>query len=164
VAQANIVTTGGTVGNAVAPSVTPPLIGTVCNKGDMYNWGEPWRTTEHADAVTACNNYFPIIYSSGSITLNGSGRGQGILLVNGSVQINGHFEWYGIIIVSNDIVRGNGNANVYGAVMARNEVKADESILSGTTTYDYSGCAIERAMRGSAQVVQAKERAWTELY
>ena len=28
----------------------------------------------------------------------------------------------------------------------------------------YSGIALERAMRGSAQVVQAKERAWTELY
>ena len=160
VAQANITTAGGTIGNQVQPTA----VNGVCNKADPFNWGEPHRFPNDPLAVTACNNYFPIIYSSGNITLDGDGRGQGILLVNGSIQINGHFEWYGIIIVSNDIVRGNGSAQVYGAVMARNEVKADESILSGTTTYSYSGCAIERAMRGSAQVVQAKERAWTELY
>lgn len=164
VAQANITVAGGTIGNQLQPSVTPPLVGTSCNKNDIYNWGEPWRTAQHADAVVPCYSYFPIIYSSGDLTLNGSGRGQGILLVNGNVTINGAFEWHGLIIVSNDIVRGTGSAKVFGGVMAKNEVKADESIISGTTTYSYSGCALERAMRGSASVVQAKERAWTELY
>jgi len=48
--------------------------------------------------------------------------------------------------------------------MARNEVKADESIIAGTTNYYYSACALERAMRGSAQVVQGKQRAWVELF
>jgi hypothetical protein len=164
VASANIVVAGGAIGNQLQPSVSPPLIGTTCNRADIFNWGEPWRTAQHADAVTPCNNYFPIIYSSGDLTLNGSGRGQGLILVNGNVTINGHFEWHGLIVVSNDIVRGTGSADIYGGVMARNEVKADESIISGTTTYNYSSCALERAMRGSAQVVQARQRAWTELF
>jgi hypothetical protein len=170
VSQANVSFTGETtVGSAIAPTVTPPLIGTVCNKANMYNWGEPWREgppDNHTalELVPACNGYFPIIYSNGDLHLNGSGRGQGILLVNGNVTINGHFEWYGLIIVTNDIVRGNGSATIYGGVMARNEVKADESVISGTTSYQYSACALERAMRGSASVVQAKERSFTELY
>lgn len=156
--QANIIVNGGTIGNAVAPTA---LNGS-CNKSNQLNWGEPHRAG--IDYVPECINYFPIIYSNGDLTLNGNGRGQGILLIKGSVTINGHFEWHGLIVVTNDIVRGNGSADVYGGVMARNEVKADESVISGTTHYNYSACALERAMRGSAQVVQGKQRAWVELY
>ena len=168
-AQANITLVGdNTLGSAIAPTVTPPVVGTDCNKSNQLNWGEPWRVGAGghtiADVVVPCQNYFPIIYSNGNLHLNGNGHGQGILLVNGNIEINGHFEWYGLIIVTNDIVRGNGSADIYGGVMAKNEVKADESIISGTTSYNYSACALERAMRGSAQVTQAKERAWTELY
>ncbi len=151
--------TGGTIGNAVAPTTTLGY----CNKTDIYNWGEPLRPPT-SGVVPECYNYFPIIYSGGNLTLNGQGRGQGILLVQGSITLNGHFEWHGLIVVTNDIVRGNGSATIYGGVMARNEVKADESVISGTTEYRFSSCALERAMRGSAQVVQAKHRAWAELF
>jgi hypothetical protein len=162
VAQADIKINGGTIGNAVAPTVAAGY----CDRSNIYNWGEPHREAlvGLGNAVPECYNYFPIIYSNGDITLNGGGRGQGILLVQGNVQINGRFEWHGLIVVTNDIVRGNGSALVYGSVMAKNEVKTDNSILSGTTEYRFSSCALERAMRGSAQVVQGKERAWTELY
>lgn len=158
-AQANITIPGGTIGNAVAPDT---LANGSCNKGNTLNWGEPHRSG--TDYMPGCINYFPIIYSTADVTLNGDGRGQGILLVNGNLTINGSFEWHGLIVVTNDIVRGNGNAQVYGGVMARNEVKTDASVLSGTTNYYYSGCALERALRGSAQVVQGKQRAWVELY
>ena len=114
--------------------------------------------------VPACYNYFPIIYAPNGLSLTGNGRGQGILLVQGNLEINGSFDWYGVMVVTNDIVRGNGSARVMGAVMARNETVADASVISGTTSYNYSSCGVERALRGSAQVVQAKERAWTELY
>ena len=156
--QANVTLNGGTIGNQVAPTV---LNGS-CNKANTLNWGEPHKSG--ADYVPECNNYFPIIYSNGDLTLNGNGRGQGILLIKGSVTINGQFEWDGLIVVTNDIVRGNGSAQIYGGVMARNEVKADETTITGTTNYYYSACALERAMRGSAQVVQGKERSWVELY
>ena len=157
-AQANVRMNGGTLGSAIQPD---SLMNGTCNKGNMYNWGEPHRGLLK---IQPCYNYFPIIYSNGDLTLNANGRGQGILLVNGNITINGTFEWHGLIIVSNDIVRGNGSAMVFGGVMARNEVKADETLITGTTLYNYSSCALERAMRGSAQVVQAKERAWTELH
>jgi hypothetical protein len=154
--------TGGTIGNSIEPS----LLNGSCNRALITNWGEPHRAPAAGGEtlVPECNNYFPIIFSNGDLTLNGSGRGQGILLVNGNVTINGHFEWHGLIVVTNDIVRGTGSAQVYGGVMARNEVKADESVISGTTEYRFSSCALERAMRGSAQVVQARDRAWAELY
>ena len=44
-----------------------------------------------------------------SATINGKGRGQGILLVNGDLKINGTFDWVGLIIVRDDINKGNGD-------------------------------------------------------
>lgn len=156
VSMANVTITSGNPPDAI-PTV---LADGSCNKASMTNWGEPWRS---AGYIAACVNYFPIIYSTQSLALNG-GRGQGILLVDGDVRINGNFEWYGLIVARDDITKGNGNATLTGAIMARNANIADNSEVLGNITVNYSQCSLERAMRGSAQVVQAKERAWTEIY
>jgi hypothetical protein len=37
-----------------------------CNKTSQTNYGEPWRVAQHATAKEACNNYFPIIYITGT--------------------------------------------------------------------------------------------------
>jgi hypothetical protein len=155
VAQASITITNGssgTVGPTVAANGT-------CNR-IASNWGEPDRG---AGSVAACYNYFPIIYSTGDLAIH-SGRGQGILLVDGDVQINGSFTWSGLIVVRDDFNKGNGHAIVHGAVMAQDARIIDDSSILGNTTYSYSQCAVERALRGSAQVVQARERAWAELF
>jgi hypothetical protein len=133
-----------------------------CNKSNRGNWGEPWRSGPKY--IDACKNYFPILYSDTSLNLTGNGRGQGILLVKGDLVVNGTFEWYGLVIVTDDIQKGNGNAMINGAIMARNDNSLDRTDASGSVSYKYSSCSIEHAMRGSAQVVQAKERAWAELY
>ena len=156
VSMANVTLTNGN-----PPDAAPTLLADgSCNKASVTNWGEPWRSAGYVDA---CKNYFPIIYSTTSLALNG-GRGQGIMLVDGDVRINGNFEWYGLIVARDDLVKGNGNATLVGAIMARNAQIADNSEVLGNITVNYSQCSLERAMRGSAQVVQAKERAWTEIY
>ncbi len=152
-AQANIVLTGNPAG------VDPVAVNGSCARTPT-NWGEPNRGL---GSVAACYNYFPIIYSPGNLQLN-DGRGQGILLVNGDLQINGNFTWSGLIVVRDDFDKGNGNATIYGAVMARDATVVDHSFIQGNTTYAYSQCALDRALRGSAQVVQARERAWAELF
>ena len=160
---AQAVPPGGKTISAMPASVQPDTLANgLCNKSNESNWGEPWRSG--TGYIPGCVNYFPIIYANQSITVNKNARGQGIMLVNGDLKIAGGFEWHGLVIVKDDIQRGNGHAAIYGAVMARNEVIADGSDLSGTAEYSYSACALERAMRGSAQVVQARSRAWAELY
>ena len=156
VSQANIIITSGNTANLIEPVVTNGF----CDKSLPDNWGEPLRGV---GSVAACYNYFPIIYANSSLHVN-SGRGQGILLVEGDLQINGSFEFNGLVIVKDDLEKGNGNAIIRGAVMARDATLFDDSSILGNTTYAYSHCAIERALRGSAQVVQARQRAWAELF
>lgn len=142
-----------------------------CNRTLNTNWGEPLRTSGYVDG---CINFFPIIYATCTpfpvpparceISLNG-GRGQGILLIHGDARLNGQFEWYGLVVTSGDINKGNGAAKIHGGVMAANsDLDASSSDFQGNASFKYSQCSLERAMRGSAQVVQAKERSWTELY
>jgi hypothetical protein len=128
----------------------------------MMNWGEPFRST---GAVRSCQSYFPIIYVDGSMTLNGRGRGQGILLINGDLRINGTFDWAGLIVARDDISRGTGTATITGAVMSRNILLGDSaSVWAGNQDVRYSKCAVESALRGSAILVRARERAWTQVY
>jgi hypothetical protein len=49
-----------------------------------------------------------------------------------------------------------------GGVTLDNTLTTDQ--LAGNITVNYSACALTRALRGSAQVTQAKDRAWAELY
>jgi hypothetical protein len=151
---------GGNYGSDILPSDSA---GT-CWHGNpnQINWGEPWH---NADAVASCRNYFPIIYVDGPLTLNGRGRGQGILLVNGDLRFNGTFDWAGLIIVRDDVNQGTGSATITGAVMARNMALSDGgSIWTGTQQVRYSKCAVESALRGSAILVRARDRSWTQLF
>ncbi len=152
----NVSLAGGSYGSAIGPTVTAGS----CAKENLFNWGEPNRSG--TGLVPECYNYFPIIYVAGDLALNGNGRGQGILLINGNLQINGTFDWTGLIVTAGKILKGNGSATVTGAIMAAEAEVTDE--LQGNLTVNYSACGLERAMRGSAQVVQARERAWAEIY
>jgi hypothetical protein len=150
---------GGGYGTDIGPSTDA---GGKCNMLDQSNWGEPFRG---GGTVAACAGYFPIIYLNGNSQINGKGRGQGILLVNGDLKINGTFDWVGLIIVRDDIDKGNGSANVTGAVMARNVSLFDGgSIFNGTQDVQYSKCAVESALRGSAILQPVRERSWAQLF
>ncbi len=147
----------------------PTVVSGSCAKSNTNNWGEPARAETAgnqyaAPLVPECNNYFPIIYASGSVGMKG--RGQGILLINGDITFNSGFLWSGLIIVKDDILKGNGHAQVFGGIMARNNegTAVDAQDFTGTVDMIYSACGLDRAMRGSASVVQAKHRAWTEMY
>jgi hypothetical protein len=49
--------------------------------------------------------------------------------------------------------------------MARNANFQDNgSIFQGNSTFQYSKCALESALRGSARLLPAKKRAWAEMW
>ena len=57
------------------------------------NWGDP------LNKLSPCFNYFPIIYHQGDLSISGNGYGQGILLVEGNLTVQGRIDFYGPVIV-----------------------------------------------------------------
>lgn len=148
--------TGNVSGLAPVTSGTPPR----CNTGVESNWGAPM------DTASACFNYFPIIYHYGDLTVSGSGSGQGVLLVEGNLQVQGRIDFYGPVIVTGAVnIRGTGSDDVkfYGGVLAQ-DVTLDDSRLTGNATVNYSSCAIRRALQGSSVPTALNERSWVQLY
>ena len=147
-------------------SYGPEPVGTAstCNYGSTMNWGEPLRVSGGGATYTAgCKDYFPIIYINGNATLS-RGRGQGVLLVNGDVRTVGNFQWYGLIIARDDIVKGAGTFDLWGSAMSRNANVQDGNDIVGNSNFQWSKCAVESALRGSAILTRTKERSWVQLY
>ncbi|MEO7966696.1 MAG: hypothetical protein ABIT38_22585, partial [Gemmatimonadaceae bacterium] len=156
VSNADIKLVGGIYNSSIGPVGTA----TTCDKSNSFNWGEPYRP----GTIAGCYGYYPIIYSASSLKLNGNGYGQGILLVNGDFEINGKFEWYGLVIVRDDITKGNGTAQIMGAVYSANLNLADPTnFIAGNQDVLYSKCAVESALRGSSILVRVKERHWSQV-
>lgn len=148
--------------NGAAPSLTAGMPQR-CNTADQLNWGEPHRTG--ADFKSQCVNYFPIIYGSGTqLKLTGGGRGQGLLLVEGDLEIAGGFEWTGLIVAKGGIkISGNGN-KITGALLAQDVALDDLNSISGNTTLQFSSCALSKAIKGSAFAEPLTSRSWVQIY
>jgi hypothetical protein len=133
-----------------------------CNMGDQLNWGEPERT---AGYVKACSTYFPIIYSSGTqLQVASNARGQGLLLIDGDLVISGGFEFYGLIVAKGGIkISGTGN-KINGALLAQDVAIDDKNSVSGNTTLQFSSCAINKAVMGSAFAEPLAFRSWAQLH
>ena len=153
VASATITLPGGNY------KTQPSFVNGACNKSDLQNWGDGMNPT------SACGSYFPIIYISGDATLNGV-QGQGILLVDGTLSVQGSYEFYGIAIMQGDLKTSGGGsteAHFWGGTMSKN---ADLSVqnLSGKATLNYSSCALTRALRATAMPAMMRSRGWTQLF
>ena len=143
----------------VSGTVNPSPVGSVasCSFG-MSNWGEPSRG---AAAVVGCQSYFPIIYSAGDLSLS-SGRGQGILIVDGRLTIRGTFSFAGLILVR-DGFWGEENMQLFGAVMSRDANGAGTQVR-GSAKLHYSACAIDKALSSQAVPSRSKHRSWVQLF
>jgi hypothetical protein len=137
----------------------PTFVNGACNKSDLTNWGDGDTPT------SACGGYFPIIHITGDATLNGN-QGQGILLVDGTLNVQGSYQFYGIVIILGDLKTAGGGsteAHFWGGVMARN---ADLSVqnLSGKATLNYSACSILTVLQATSLAQMMRSRSWVQLY
>ncbi len=130
-----------------------------CNQANLLNWGDGMNP------AAPCGNYFPIIHIAGSATLNGD-QGQGILLVDGDLNVQGSYQFFGIVIIQGDLKTSGGgstDAHFWGGVMAQN---ADLSVqnLSGKATLNYSSCSILSALQATSPISMMRQRGWVQLY
>jgi Tfp pilus assembly protein PilX len=91
------------------------------------NWGSPVAGATPQNA-SSCNQRNVVYFETSStyVKLAGGSSGCGILLVNGDLNINGGFHWYGAIIVTGSVIfSGGGEKNVTGGILAGGSVSAD---------------------------------------
>lgn len=150
VARATIKLSGATL------KIAPSVVGGVCNGSDVYNWGDPTRP------AGACATRFPIVYVKGDATINGE-KGQGILLVDGDLSVQGGFEFYGPVIVRGTLKTAGTGGHFNGGVMAYS-VEMDANKVIGDALVQYSSCAIETALKMSSPPTAVRRRAWADLY
>ncbi len=145
------------------PADAPGAIGPATRDGrcameDPTNWGAP------ADPASPCFDYFPIVHHAGLLTLSG-GVGQGILLVDGDLDVSGGFQFYGAVIVRGRLTtRGEGGHFWGGVVVA--DARRRASTLGGGTTITYSSCAIERSILNNPALTKVRPlalRSWVDL-
>ena len=153
-AAANVVLPGGTTLNGLGPVA----VGGVCDISQPLNWGDPNR----ASPAGACETYMPTIHALGDLHLS-TGTGQGILLVDGDLDMTGNFSFMGAIIVRGTLSTYGTGAHVTGAVMAAN-VALDQNTVLGNSSIRYSSCALANVLQGAAYLKAAKGRPWVDMY
>jgi hypothetical protein len=127
------------------PSPVGPVDdGTTCDVTVPGNWGDPGSPN------APCGGYFPIIFFDQSVTLASNSFGQGILLVDGDLNMGGVVTYYGIVIVR-------GQLNVSGTVQINGALIAySTGNFVGTMDIQYSACTIERAITENANVTRVR--------
>lgn len=151
--NANVVLPGGF--RSATPSATPAGL---CDRASSTNWGEPLRV----GGVAACYAYFPTIFFNGDTRIIG-GRGQGILMINGDLDITGNFVFNGIIITRGSVRGGTGTPVITGGILAAN-VDLDNTVGFGNITLRFSRCAIQQVQRDGALGAGFRSRGWTQIF
>ncbi|MGH7607853.1 MAG: hypothetical protein ACREME_10990, partial [Gemmatimonadales bacterium] len=139
----------------------PRVTNGVCDRNDPLNWGDGINPSG------ACANHFPIVHLKGAgvTSLNGI-QGQGILLVDGDLNVQGSYEFFGVTIIRGGLTTAGGgttDAHFWGTVMAQN-VNLNLQNLSGKATLNYSKCAIIQALQMTQPVAPMVSRGWAQLF
>ena len=109
--------------------------------------GASWPTAAMtASFADTSSTYYPIIRVNGDFVLPSSGTG--MLIVTGSLTLNGSVGWRGVLLVGNDIT-SNGNNGVQGATVSGLNVKTGNyvpaSTANGTKQYNYNSCEVAKS-------------------
>jgi hypothetical protein len=150
--------------NGMGPSTTGSPAR--CNTGDNLNWGEPGRAgfpiAGSAPLTPECQNYYPVISAPGGLKVQ-YGRGQGVLLVGGDLEVRGNFEFDGLIISLGTVTTSGTGNKLTGALFANNTQIGDLTTFAGNPTVLYSQCAVATALRGTAKGFPLTQRSWAQI-
>jgi type II secretory pathway pseudopilin PulG len=133
----------------------PIIVDGVCETNRQpSNWGDG---NDHA---SPCGAYSPIMWLKGDGRIVG-GQGQGVLLVDGDLSLDGPFTFYGLVVVHGRLTAaGSAAVTVYGAVSAGSAALATSSRF----TVNWSSCALTQALIGGGVATLSRSRGWVQLY
>ncbi|UCC73386.1 MAG: hypothetical protein JSV86_02130 [Gemmatimonadota bacterium] len=127
-----------------------------CEPSAVDNWGAP------AVPGHPCLDYLPIVHAAGNLRITAPSRGQGILLIEGDLELDGGFEFHGVVIVKGGMtIRG---GRVFGGVIVFDLNRVGVAVGDGARI-ELSSCAVGRALRGPKLYLPhpLAEFAWLEI-
>lgn len=136
--------------------IEPSFTGGACNRADLNNWGSPLQP------AGACGGYFPIVWSDGDLSINRV-EGQGVLIVDGDLDVQGGFEFYGPVIVKGRLSTQGTGGHFNGGVIAAN-INLDQNDVLGNAVITFSSCAVIKALQNTAAAAPLRSRSWVNLY
>lgn len=168
----NVTYQGATQGQAPWPYNVPDMIDNYKSApGTQSAAGSPWNyscTGSTPDCGTQSGQVFgtyptglpdapsfgtgapATVYVPGSVHLSGNASGSGILIIDGDLEVHGGLSFYGLILVKGQITftgGGSQNINVYGAILAGQDVNAQDVALidsvGGSFNFHYDSCALK---------------------
>jgi uncharacterized protein (DUF342 family) len=87
-----------------------------------------------------------------------------VLIVDGDLNVQGNFQFYGIVIVKGRLAtagQGAGDIHFRGAIMAANVDLADNRV-AGNASIQYSSCVVHRAQLAAAMGTPLRSRGWIQ--
>jgi hypothetical protein len=147
---ATLIIAGGT------RKIEPSSSGGICTTSDQNNWGDPLNPSND------CGGHFPVVWVNGDLNVNGV-QGQGVLIVDGNLNVQGGFDFFGPVIVRGALDTQGTGGHFNGGVIAAN-VNLEQNDVLGDAVITFSSCAIMKALQASAPGRLLKERSWANLY
>jgi hypothetical protein len=120
-----------------APSPVLDSVTGRCDPRITTNLGEP------LDPSSPCFRFFPIASIAPGSRIE-RGRGQGLLLADGDLELADGFDFYGVVIVAGRLTILGPGTRVTGLVLLRHS-PSDTARLTGAGSMTLSRCAITRA-------------------
>jgi hypothetical protein len=127
-----------------------------CDRRLSTNWGSP------LDPTGPCGAHFPVVWSDGDLTVSGV-EGQGVLIVDGNLTLQGTFAFHGPVIVRGRLTLAGAGARIVGGALA-GSADLSSNGGSGGPAVVYSRCATDRSLGSSATATLLRERSWVNLY
>lgn len=137
--------------------IQPVVSGGVCDTSVTTNWGSP------NDPEGACGAYAPVIHVSGNLSLEGTGIGQGLLLVDGNLTVTDDFQFFGVAVVMGTVTLA-GDSRFTGSLVVRGNANGrGQSIVGDRAKLFYSSCAVRHAQSKFLSSAAAQGRFWFEV-
>ncbi|HEU4630419.1 MAG TPA: hypothetical protein VFS08_11785 [Gemmatimonadaceae bacterium] len=138
------------------PSLRGPTVGPRraadgdCDVAHDDVWGDPAR-------ASPCGDYLPLLHVAGDLVAP-RGQGQGVLVVDGDLVLDGGFEFLGVVLVGGRVVGGAMPSRVMGALLVRGSGGAPSEL--GALRVRWSSCVAAGALRAVGGVRPAAARGW----
>lgn len=117
------------------------------NIGTLPN---PWPVPPNTTATNnEPKNVFAETGPDGVLKLTGASSGSGLLVVEGNLEIQAGFQWYGLIVVRGVVSFSGGGAtptNIIGGVIAGESVTNASTTVGGSVSVIYSSCAYRNSV------------------